>query len=123
MPAAIKSEQWPDSQRNGGRFHAGMLAGFVRNTHSPDLLTEEEVRRFFLDLITVRKAAKSTVTIYLCGIKFFFAKTLGRQWPMFELVKPRRSKKLPVVLSREEVRVLLKLVRHPVSDKSKSNQA
>jgi site-specific recombinase XerD len=81
---------------------------------SPDLLSEDEVRRFFLNLITVRKAAKSTVTIHLCGIKFFYEKTLGRQWPVFELVKPRRAKKLPVVLSREEVRTLLKLVRQPV---------
>lgn len=82
---------------------------------SPDQLTEDEVRGFFLHLITVRKAAKSTVTIHLCGIKFFYEKTLGRQWPVFELVRPRRSKKLPVVLSREEVRSVLKQVRQPVA--------
>lgn len=81
---------------------------------SPDRLSEEEVRQFFLHLINKRKAAKSTVTIYLCGIKFFFEKTLGRLWPVFDLVRPRRSKKLPVVLSREEVRTVLKLVKHPV---------
>lgn len=78
----------------------------------PDQLSEDEVRGFFLHLITVKKAAKSTVTIHLCGIKFFFEKTLGRKWPVFELVKPKRVKKLPVVLSREEVRALLKRVRH-----------
>jgi hypothetical protein len=32
---------------------------------SPDQLSEEEVRQFFLYLINKRKAAKSTVTIYL----------------------------------------------------------
>ena len=68
---------------------------------SPDLLTEDEVRRFFLHLINERKAARSTVTIYLCGIKFFFEKTLGRQWPVFSLVRPQPNKKLPVVLSRD----------------------
>jgi integrase/recombinase XerD len=81
---------------------------------SPDQLSEEEVRRFFLYLINGRKAAKSTVTIHLCGIKFFYEKTLGRVWPVFDLVRPRRSKKLPVVLSREEVRAVLKLLKHPV---------
>lgn len=81
---------------------------------SPDQLSEEEVRQFFLYLINRRKAAKSTVTIYLCGIKFFFEKTLGRLWPVFDLVRPRRSKKLPVVLSREEVRAVFKLIKHPV---------
>ena len=81
---------------------------------SPDQLSEQEVRRFFLYLINRRKAAKSTVTIHLCGIKFFYEKTLGRVWPVFDLVRPRRSKKLPVVLSREEVRAVLKLLKHPV---------
>lgn len=81
---------------------------------SPDQLSEEEVRGFFLYLIERRKAAKSTVTIHLCGIKFFFEKTLGRVWPVFDLVRPRRRKKLPVVLSREEVRAVLKHLRHPV---------
>lgn len=81
---------------------------------SPDQLSEEEIRQFFLYLINRRKAAKSTVTIYLCGIKFFFEKTLGRLWPVFDLVRPRRSKKLPVVLSREEVRAVLKRIKHPI---------
>jgi hypothetical protein len=34
MVAAIESECWPDSYRNGGRFPAGMVAGFVWNTHN-----------------------------------------------------------------------------------------
>lgn len=82
---------------------------------SPDLLGEDEVRRFFLHLITVRKAARSTVTIHLCGIKFFFEKTMGRKWFVFDLVRPQPTKKLPVVLSREEVRAVLARVRNPLA--------
>lgn len=81
---------------------------------SPDLLTEEDTRRFFLHLINVRKAARSTVTIHLAGIKFFYVKTLGRAWPVFDIVRPQPTKKLPAVLSREEVRAILKRVRHPM---------
>lgn len=81
---------------------------------SPDLLTEEEIRRFFLHLINVKKAARSTVTIHLAGIKFFYVKTLGREWPVFDIIRPQPTKKLPVVLSREEVRAILKRVRHPM---------
>lgn len=82
---------------------------------SPDLLGEEEVRQFFLHLITVRKAAKSTVTIHLCGIKFFFEKTLGRKWFVFDMVRPSPTKKLPAVLSREEVRAILARIRNPTA--------
>jgi site-specific recombinase XerD len=81
---------------------------------SPDLLTEDDIRRFFLHIITVRKAAKSTVTIHLCGIKFFYEKTLGRKWFVFDMVRPSPTKKLPVVLSREEVRAILQRIRMPL---------
>ena len=33
---------------------------------------------------------------------------------MFDLIRPRKEKKLPVILSLKEVRDLLAMVRHPV---------
>ena len=81
---------------------------------SPALLTEEDVRNFFLYLINDRKLAKSTTTIYLCGIKFFYETTLKRRWNIFDLVRPRHVKKLPVVLSVNEVRTLIASIRKPV---------
>ena len=78
---------------------------------SPDLISEEELRSYFVHLTTVKKLKRASVTIALCGIKFFFERTLGRQWGLFELVRPARESKLPVVLSRDEVRTLLSHVR------------
>jgi len=80
---------------------------------SPDLLSEDEVRGFFLHLLKERKAARSTFIIYLSGIKFFFEKTLQRKWSVFGITKPAKSKRLPVVLSRKEVRTLLKSIKNP----------
>jgi len=82
---------------------------------SPDQLSEEEVRRFFLHLVNVRKAARSTITIYLCGIKFFYETTLKRTWNIFDLVRPKHVKKLPVVLSGDEVRTIISSIRKPVA--------
>ena len=81
---------------------------------SPDLLTDEEVRQFFLHLINDRKLSKSSITIYLCGIKFFFETTLQKKLNILGLIRPRPSKKLPVVLSQDEVRSILKLIKNPV---------
>ncbi len=81
---------------------------------SPALLTEEEIRQFFLYLINERKASGSSVTVYLCGIKFFYETTLKRKWNILNIVKPMRTKRLPVVLSPDEVRTILKLITHPV---------
>jgi integrase/recombinase XerD len=81
---------------------------------SPETLSEEEIRGFFLHLINDRRVSSSTVTTHLCAIKFFFETTLGRQWRFFELVRPTKRRKLPVVLSPEETRRLLAAVQKPI---------
>lgn len=78
---------------------------------SPDQVTEEELRDYFLYLKNEKQASRSACTVALCGIKFFFEQTLQRQWRTFDLVRPPKSKKLPVVLSRAEVRQVLNRVR------------
>jgi integrase/recombinase XerD len=86
------------------------LAGYYDK--SPDRISEEELRQYFLYLSQVRKVSPSTFQIALSAIKFFYEYTLQRQWATLELVKPMREKKLPVVLSVEEVgRVLARVHR------------
>src|SRR5436190_2878245 len=81
---------------------------------SPDLVSEEDLRRYFLHLTLERKLARPTVTSALCGIKFFFQNTLQRNWTAFKLLRPPKEKKLPVVLSRQEVKQILACVRQPI---------
>jgi len=81
---------------------------------SPDLLSEEELRQYFLDLTQQQKVSHSTATVDLCAIKFFFQTTLQRPWPSLQLMRPPKHQKLPVVLSREEVHRLLSAIRLPV---------
>jgi integrase/recombinase XerD len=86
----------------------------------PDQIDEEELRQYFsrrdtacgtvLFLKNEKHAARNTCTIALCGIKFFFQHTLGREWKTFEFLRPAKEKKLPVVLSVEEVRGILKRI-------------
>jgi len=78
---------------------------------SPDKITYDQVREYFLYLLNDRKLSRSSMTVALCGIKFFYEKTLRRDWTPMTFVRPGRSKKLPVVLSREEVRRILSSVR------------
>ena len=81
---------------------------------SPARLTEEDLRQYFLYLANEKKVARATATIALCGIKFLYEHTLQRPWPTLRFVRPPREKKLPVVLSRDEVRRILAEVRIPV---------
>ena len=88
-----------------------LLAEFHKR--SPDHLGDEDLRNYFLHLINVKQASRSTVRQYLCGIKFFYETTLGRPLPALDLIKPRKRITLPVVLSVAEVRTVLALVRNP----------
>ena len=95
--------------------YVGAVRGLARYFNkSPDLITEEELRRYFLHLTLEKKVARATATIALCGIKFFFQNTVQRNWTALKLLRPPRSKKLPVVLSREEVKAILARVHKPI---------
>jgi len=80
---------------------------------SPDLITEEELRQYFLYIKNVKHYARPTTTIAICGIKFFFERTLAKDWTTFSLVRPAPEKKLPVILSLAEVRQILTHIRLP----------
>jgi integrase len=77
----------------------------------PDQISEEELRQYFLHVKNVKKWKRATVTISICGIKFFYSQTLGRQWATFDLVRPQHERRLPVILTREEIQRILKCVR------------
>jgi integrase/recombinase XerD len=78
---------------------------------SPEAVSEEELREFFLHRWTVEGVSRSSATISLCAIKYFWEKTLSRPWTAMEFVKPPREQKLPVILATSEVREVLGGVR------------
>ena len=80
---------------------------------SPDRITEEELRDYFLDLTHVKHDSRSARTIARCGIKFFSEHTLPQAWTTLTFVRPPREKKLPVILSITEVRTLLAHLKRP----------
>ncbi|MFC1896826.1 tyrosine-type recombinase/integrase [Thermodesulfobacteriota bacterium] len=78
---------------------------------TPGKITEEDLRDYFLYGKNVRKWSRSTSTVALCGIKFFYENTIKRPWPTLLFIRPGHEKKLPVVLSRGEVHELLSNIR------------
>jgi integrase len=80
---------------------------------SPDFSTEAELRPSFLYIKNTKHSSRSARTIALCGIKCFCEHTLHREWTTLSFVRAPREPKLPVILSREEVRRLLGCVRLP----------
>jgi site-specific recombinase XerD len=79
-----------------------------------EAITDEHVRRYFLYLREDKKLAPSSINIAVYAIRFLCVQTLQRDWPVFDLLRVKIPERLPIVLSRAEVRQILHLVRHPV---------
>lgn len=87
---------------------------FLKYRHKPpEQVSQEDIREYFLYLKNTRHVSRSTCTIALCGLKFFYEQTLHKSWDTFELVRPAQESKLPVVLSTQEVQSILTGVDRP----------
>jgi len=95
--------------------YVAAVAGLSRHYgRMPDRLSEDEVRAYLLYLTHERKVARGTFSIALGGIRFLYQQTLGREWRILDVARPRHDRRAPVVLSRGEVGRVLDAVRIPV---------
>ncbi|HIO91238.1 MAG TPA: hypothetical protein EYG68_00145 [Leucothrix mucor] len=74
-----------------------------------DDLTEDQLLDYFSSVL--QSHSISTVKSDLYGLKFFYLHTLKRSWKHIPLVKSPRIKRLPDVLSVEEVCLLVSRTR------------
>jgi integrase/recombinase XerD len=79
----------------------------------PDRLSEPQVREYLLHLKNDRKFASASLVVAYSGIKFFYSHTTPRDWPTLRRLRVRNEKRLPDVLSVDEVRRLIAAVRTP----------
>jgi integrase/recombinase XerD len=79
---------------------------------SPAELGEEEIRRYLLYLIEDRKASQAVISQSYSALKFFFEKTIQKPWNILKIPRSKRAKKLPGVLSKQEVKSILSATRN-----------
>jgi site-specific recombinase XerD len=71
---------------------------------SPAALGREQIRSFQVYLIQEKKLDPSTITVAVSAIRFLYKVTLRRQWNFDEIIPaPKRPRRLPVILSPEEI--------------------
>ena len=70
---------------------------------SPDQLGPEEIRTYQLYLMEVRALTPSSICVATGALRFLYKVTLKRTWAVEEIPMPKRPRKLPEILSPEEV--------------------
>ena len=97
-------------RKMGGKTQIGYiravrrLAAFLKR--SPDTADADELRRFQLHMVDTG-TSPATINSTLSGLKFFFDVTLGRADLLVKMQPVPQPRKLPVVLSCEEVARLI----------------
>jgi integrase/recombinase XerD len=90
------------------RCYLDCMVQFVRHYgRSPVEMGEEEIRGYLHYLIAEKKVSQSSINQAYSAMKFFYGVTLGRVWNGIRIPRIKTRKKLPVVLSMQEVHSLL----------------
>jgi site-specific recombinase XerD len=96
------------------RLYINWVADLARHFHtSPDQLGAEHVRSYLLHLIQVRHVSGNVHRQARLALQFFYRVTLHRQEVVADLASPKAPKKLPVVLSQEEMARSLDALHNP----------
>jgi integrase/recombinase XerD len=74
---------------------------------SPDQLGREHLRQYQAYLFQERKLDPGTVQQHVAALRFFYVKTLKRRYLLEDLPRPKQRRKLPEILSPEEVAHLI----------------
>lgn len=86
------------------KLYVGCVARFARYFNkSPEQLGSDEVRTYFLYLIHERKVALSTYKQALAALRFLYRWVLNRGEVVQDIRAPLTGRRLPVVLSFDEV--------------------
>jgi len=90
---------------NTQRTYLQMFKDFLRfyAQHNPVDLTEVEIRNYLIYLVEKKKISRSAQNQSINAIKFFYEKVLGQDRKVYHLERPMKEKRLPEVLSQEEI--------------------
>src|SRR5277367_3370264 len=95
------------------RCYIRAVAEYAKHFNKPpDQLGSEEIRSWQLFLLNEKRVKLSTYIQAVCALRFFYRNTLHRRIEIERIPLPRYEKKLPVILSKAEVKALLEAPRN-----------
>jgi integrase/recombinase XerD len=90
------------------RYYIHTVEDFARHfNRAPDRLGLGHIREYQAQLFQKRKLSPGTVANRLAALRFFYIKTLKKAWSVAETPYPKKSHRLPAILSQEEVARLI----------------
>jgi integrase/recombinase XerD len=90
------------------RSYIHTVEDFARRFNCPpDRLGPQHIREYQAELFQKRKLLSGTVTQRLAALRFSYIKTLRGTWSIAETPYPKKARRLPAILSQDEVAQLI----------------
>jgi len=86
-------------------MHVRLFSDF-HSSNPSESLGEEQVRNYLHHIIIKRNLSISYVNSAYSAIRFLYETTLDRDWNMKKIPRSKKAKKLPVVISKQEIKML-----------------
>lgn len=75
----------------------------------PEEVENKDIKKYPYHMVEHRKISTSTLNIIINALKFYFGNVLKEGF-IYEVKRPKKDKKLPVVLSKDEVAKILSVI-------------
>ena len=75
----------------------------------PVQITDPDIKKFLASLVDEQKVSTSTLNVAISALKFYYGEILKQHY-VYEIKRPKKDKKLPVILSRDEIARILSSV-------------
>ena len=109
----IQQMQLKGYSKNSIQSYVDCLIGISKHYKiSPDLLSDQQIRDYLQFCIVEKKLSTSYINQCVSALKILFVQVLKKEWDSFSIPRIKREKKLPVVLSKEEVKAVLNEVKN-----------
>jgi site-specific recombinase XerD len=76
---------------------------------SPDLLSDEQIKQYLHERMKGNGLSRSWQNQFISALKIFYCDVLKREWQAMDIPRPRKQRKLPVILSKEEVKRIMEV--------------
>lgn len=94
--------------------YVGAVAGIAKyHSRSPDSLTNDQIQSYLLYLIEERNLAWSSCNVAFSGLRYFYLNILKWEETDFHIPARPRCRRLPLLMSRKEIRRLFAAVNNP----------
>jgi integrase/recombinase XerD len=109
----LEELQRRDYSHRTAKTYIRIVRDFAAYFHrSPDKLGPEHIRQYQAYLFQSKKLSTASVSQYVSAIRFLFVKTLRRHFLTEHIPFPKSPRRLPTVLSPEEVTRLINAARN-----------